>query len=257
MTRLSAVLGALAPAAALSGFVIISVDFETRLGRQLQAAVAKDTPRVADAVVVDYVRAIGRALAQHAAGPRFPYSFDVADASAINAFALPGGPVWIHRGALAAARSEAEVAGVLAHEIAHIAERHAARQISGQVVSSLGLGLLGALLGNSLGATLTERAAAAMTDGVFLKFSRDDERAADREGAALMARAGWDPRGLVGFMQVVRSAARRDPGAVETFFSTHPAPAERIAALEAVVRPLPKGSRETGRFAGVKRRLAR
>jgi beta-barrel assembly-enhancing protease len=256
MSALSAAAATLAPIAALTSFVLISVDLETRIGREAQAALVRKQPRVTDAAVAGYVQAVGRQLAPKAEGPRFPYSFDVADAGEINAFALPGGPVWVHRGALAAARTEAELAGVIAHEIAHIALRHPARQISGQVVSNLGLSLLSALLGNSFSASTTQAAAEVLAGGMFLKFSRDDEREADGAGAALVARAGWDPHGLIGFMEVVRAAAKRDPSAVEVFFSTHPAPEDRIARLHIAVRSLPKGRRDSRAFASMQRRLA-
>ncbi len=243
-------------ATALTSVVLISVDMETRIGREAQAAMTRQMPRVSDAAITTYVRGLGRALAARAGGPAFPYSFDVADHAAINAFALPGGPVWVHRGALALARDESELAGVLAHEIAHIAERHAAEQISSQIVSNLGLSLLSALLGNSFSAATTEAAAQALAGGVFLKFSRDDEREADAAGAAIAARAGWDPRGLTGFMTALRAAAKRDPSAVEVFFSTHPAPEDRIEHLAGAVRSLPRGRRDSEAFATMKRRLA-
>jgi predicted Zn-dependent protease len=247
MTRTAHTLAAWASLAALTAFVLISVDLEKRIGRESQAAAERQMPRVADPVVTTYVRDLGTALARHAGGPDFAYSFHVADARSLNAFALPGGPVWVHRGALAAARSEAEVAGILAHEIAHIAERHAAEQISAQLVTSLGLSLLSALLGNNFGAATTEVAAEALASGVVLKFSRDDEREADAAGAAMMTRAGWDARGLVGFLEVLRAAARRDPSSVEVFFSTHPAPDDRIAALKATLKRPSGTPRDTGR----------
>jgi predicted Zn-dependent protease len=257
MTAALRTLCAVAPAALLSGVVLITVDFETRLGRESQAALVRTTPRVADAAVAGYVRGIGARLATHAGGPPFPYTFDVADVRTLNAFALPGGPVWVHRGALAAARSEAEVAGILAHEIAHIAERHAAERVSTRVVASLSLGLLRALLGNGYSAAATEVAAEAMAGGVLLKFSRDDEREADAAGAAMMRKAGWDPRGLVGFLEVLRVAARRDPSSVEVFFSTHPAPEERIAALRAIAGRAAHPVPETAGFARMASRLKR
>ena len=248
-------LAAVAPATLLAGFVLVTVDFETRLGRDSQAAVLRKTPRLHDPVVTGYVRRIGARLARHAGGPPFPYSFDVADVSSLNAFALPGGPVWVHRGALAAARSEAEVAGILAHEIAHVAERHVAEQVSTRVVTSLGLSLLSALLGNGFSATTTQAAAEALAGGVLLKFSRDDEREADAAGAAMMGQAGWDPRGLVGFLEVLRAAARRNPSSVEVFFSTHPAPDDRIEALRALTKSARRGSRDTGDFPQLATRL--
>ena len=243
------------PTVLLAGLVLITVSFETRLGRETQAAMARETRRLADPVVVGYVREIGAELARHAGGPKFPYSFDIADVRTINAFALPGGPVWVHRGALVAARSEAEVAGILAHEIAHIAERHAAEQISTRIVTSLGLTLLSALLGNDLGASTAQAAAETLAGGVLLKFSRDDEREADAAGAVMMRKAGWDPRGLVGFLEVLRAAGRRDPSSVEVFFSTHPAPEDRIAALAGVARPTAGQARDSGRFARIAARL--
>ena len=255
MTTALRTLVAILPATMLTGIVLITVDFETRLGRETHAAVARKTRRVTDAVVTGYVREIGTTLASVAGGPRFPYTFDVADDRTLNAFALPGGPVWVHRGALAAARSEAEVAGILAHEIAHIAERHAAEQISTRVVTSLGLSLLSALLGNGFSATATQVAAEALAGGVLLKFSRDDERQADAAGAAMMRKAGWDPRGLIGFLEVLRAQAKRDPSSVEVFFSTHPAPDDRIAALRAMSLNTPRATRDTGKFAQMSARL--
>ena len=255
MTGWRASLIPLVPAALVGGLVLITVNFETRLGRETQAAMTRETRRLADPVVVGYVREIGAELARHAGGPKFPYSFDVADVRTINAFALPGGPVWVHRGALAAARSEAEVAGILAHEIAHIAERHSAEQISTRIVTSLGLTLFSALLGNDLGAATAQMAAQALAGGVLLKFSRDDEREADAAGAAMMRKAGWDPRGLIGFLEVLRSTARRDPSSVAVFFSTHPAPEDRIAALAGLARPAAGEARDSGRFARMAARL--
>ena len=120
----------------------------------------------------------------------------------------------MNRGAIEAARNEAQLAGVLAHEIAHISQRHSARQLSNVMVTNLGLSLLGALLGNAGGATAANIAARYVASGAFLKFSRDDEREADRVGAAIMARAGWDPHGMIELMQTIREqrAARSELG---------------------------------------------
>src|SRR3979411_1943003 len=123
-----------------------------------------------------------------------------------------------------AAASESQLAGVLAHEIAHISQRHAAQQLSNAMVTSLGLSLLGALLGNSGGATAASIAARYVASGAFLKFSRDNEREADREGAGTTEAAGWAPRGMIELMQTMREQERRDPSSVEQFFSNHPSP---------------------------------
>ena len=133
-----------------------------------------------------------------AAGPPEPAARSIPTASPsanyreINAFALPGGPVWMHRGAIAAAANEAQLAAVLAHEVAHISQRHAADQISQQLVANGFIGLLGALLGNDRSAQTAQIGARVLAGGYMLKFSRDDEREADTVGAAIMRRAGWD-----------------------------------------------------------------
>src|SRR5688572_15958251 len=132
----------------------------------------KELAPFTDDGVTAYVRDVARRLVQVAPGPKYPYSFSIADYREINAFALPGGPVWIHRGVLHAATNESQVAGVVAHEIAHIAQRHAADQLTKATMANWGLGLLGAVLGNSGGAGAAQTAAGFLANGVFLKFSR-------------------------------------------------------------------------------------
>lgn len=121
--------GWLAWPAVAGAFVLLSVSDEAAIGRKAQAAMRAQTPVAQDERVRDYVGRIGHRLAAAAPGPRFGYTFDVANYADLNAVTLPGGHVWVYRGALAAAASESEAAGVLAHEVAHVALRHAARQI--------------------------------------------------------------------------------------------------------------------------------
>jgi predicted Zn-dependent protease len=236
---------------------LVSVEQEIEIGRQANAAVRKEMPEFRDAAVTAYVRGIGRRLVQHAPGPKYPYAFAVVDYREINAFALPGGPVWLHRGVLQAAGNESQVAGVLAHEVAHIAQRHAAGQLTKATMANWGLGLLGAVLGNSAGASAAQMAAGLLTNGVFLKFSRDDERDADRVGLQILRRAGWDARGMVELFEVLRRAQQRDPGSVEVFFSSHPAPADRISQLQGSIGRNPTGTRDTAEFRAIKARLGK
>jgi predicted Zn-dependent protease len=150
------------------------------------------------------------------------------------------------------------MAGVIAHEIAHIAERHAAAQISKEIIANGLLGLLGAVLGNAGGATTAEAGAQVLAGGYLMTFTREDERAADRVGAAIMQRAGWDPHGLLEFMETLRRQSGRDPSAVEVFFSTHPSPAERIADLRALLAKSPsRGQRDSRAFHTMHSALAR
>lgn len=247
---------ALRPAAAAAALVLISVPEEITLGRQAQAAMAARVPRIASADIQAYVRGLGRRLAAAAGGPRFSYSFDAANLADVNAFALPGGHVWVYRGALAVARSESELAGVLAHEVAHVVERHAARQASAAMVASVGLELLSALLGNTGGAVTSGLAAHALTGSVFLGFSREDELVADREGTRILRKAGWDPGGLASFLEAARATATRNPTALDVFFSTHPATDDRIAALRGSGVSRHGLRRDSAAFSAMKKRLA-
>jgi predicted Zn-dependent protease len=237
---------------------LISVSDEIKLGREAQRQVAAQVPELTDKAVVSYVSDIGKRLAARATGPKYPYSFRVANYRELNAFALPGGPVWIHRGIIHSAANESQLAGVLAHEIAHIARRHAADQITKQLVANGLLGLLGAILGNGGGGARTAQIGAqVLANGYMLKFSRDDEREADSEGLKMMQRAGWDPRGMPDFMEILRREQGRDPGSVEIFLSSHPAPAERVVVLR---RAIPKGAggkRDSDGFQSVKSRALR
>jgi beta-barrel assembly-enhancing protease len=240
------------------GLSLISVKDEIAMGREAQQQVRKTVPVLTDSEVTAYVARLGKTLATRAAGPRYPYSFSVANNRDLNAFALPGGPVWIHRGILHAAANESQVAGVLAHEIAHIAQRHAADQITKQLVANGFLGLLGAVLGNDPGGARTAQVGARiLAGGYLLKFSRDDERDADRVGLEILRRSGWDPRGMADFMDVLRREQGRDPGAVEVFLSTHPAPAERAVVLRRLAAQHPGGRKDSAGFRAVKTHVTR
>jgi predicted Zn-dependent protease len=240
--------------AAMLGLVLVSVPDEIQLGREANARVTRELAQFRDHQIASYVTSIGTRLARNARGPQYPYSFSIADYREINAFALPGGPVWINRGVLHAAANESQVAGVLAHEIAHVSQRHAASQVTQGAFANWGLGLLSAMLGNTGGAGAARTAAGALAGSMFLKFSRDDESEADRVGLQILTRAGWDARGMVELFEVLRRTQQRDPTAVETFFSTHPSAEDRIADLQADVRRHAGGRRDSAAFQRAKAR---
>lgn len=243
--------------ATLLAISLVSVNQEIEIGKQANAQVRKQVPELRDAEVIAYVRGLGRRLVAHAGGPKYPYSFSVADYRELNAFALPGGPVWVHRGILHTATNESQLAGVMAHEIAHISQRHAADQLTKATMANWGLGVLGALLGNDGGATAAKLAAGFLANGLFLKFSRDDEREADRVGLQMLTRAGWDGRGMVELFEMLRHEQKRDPGRVEMFFSTHPSPQDRSVRLQSDVAKQRGGRRDSPQFQSVKARLIR
>jgi predicted Zn-dependent protease len=236
---------------------LISVPEEIDIGRQANSEVKKKMPELADRAVVAYVQQLGKKISAAADGPKYPYSFTVANSRELNAFALPGGPIWIHRGILQAATNESQVASVLAHEIAHVSQRHAADQLTKSTVANLGLGLLSALLGNGASAQTSRVAASFLADGIFLKFSRDDERDADTVGLKMMSRAGWDPRGMIEMFDILARESKSNPGQVETFLSTHPSPQDRKGRLTADAARLKGGRRDSPEFRQMKARLSR
>jgi len=239
----------------LSAITLVSVEQEIAVGKQANAQFRMETPEFTDAATVRYVRDLTRRLSRVATGPKYPYSAAIANTHEINAVALPGGPIWIHRGVLEQATNESQVAGVLAHEIAHIASRHAATQLTMVAMTKWSLNFLGSLLGNAGGAGGAQVAAEFLASGAALKYSREDERDADRVGMGLMSRAGWDGRGMVEMFEILKKASGRDPSMVEAFFSTHPSPQERIKDLSAVMAAHRRGKRDSREFQVMKSRL--
>jgi beta-barrel assembly-enhancing protease len=239
----------------LGAITLVSVEQEIAVGKEANAQFRRETPELTDAATLRYVRDVTRRLSRVALGPKYPYTVAIANTHQINAVALPGGPIWIHRGVLEQATNESQVASVLAHEIAHIARRHAATQLTTVAMTKWSLNFLGSLLGNAGGAGGAQVAAEFLASGAALKFSRADESEADRVGIALMSRAGWDGRGMVEMFEILKKASGRDPSLVEAFFSTHPSPQERIKHLSAVVAAHRGGRRDSREFQLIKARV--
>jgi predicted Zn-dependent protease len=236
---------------------LVSVEEEIEIGQAANKQIREQVPELRDNTIVSYVRDVGTRLVRVAPGAKYPYSFSVADLPEINAFSLPGGPVWIHRGVLARAANESHVAAVLAHEIAHIAQRHGADRLTQGMVAKWGLGLLGALLGNTGGAGTAQAAASLLTGGVFLKFSRREEQEADEVGMSILTRSGWDGRGMVELFQMLQREEGRGQSGVGGFLSSHPSPQDRIDNLSAQLSKRRGGTRDSARFRSVKAHLAR
>ena len=232
---------------------------DVRLGRQAAAEAEQQFPLLRDAEVTSFVERVGQRLVaaippefQH---PEFRYSFKVINASDINAFALPGGPMYVNRGMIQMSRTEGEMAGVMAHEISHVALRHGTAQATkAQKYNLLGgiLGIGGAILGGPGGA-----AAQVLGQGVgvyFLKFSREYETEADLLGARIMANAGYDPRDLANVFRTLESQGGGGGG----FLSDHPSPSNRYARInqEAQYLRVNTAMRQDSReFHGIQERL--
>jgi len=232
--RLGAVLAAvlLAGASALSarevdpGFNLFSVAQDVEIGRQSAVEAERQLPLLGDRSVDRYANDVLGRLAAEAPGARYPYQIKVVNSTDVNAFTLPGGYMYVNRGLVEAARSESELAGVLAHEAAHVALRHGTHQASKALVARAGIGILGALLDGDRGNSgkLLDAIGGVGLNAVFLKFSRDAEHEADLVGARIMRDAGYDPAAMADFFELLRREQRRDPGRVEQFFSSHPPP---------------------------------
>ena len=209
---------------------------DIEIGKKAAAEAEQKLKLINDPTVLAYVREIGGKLVAKAHGPQFPYTFKVVDDSSLNAFALPGGPVYLNRGILETARNDGEVAGVLAHEVSHAVLRHGTANMSKGSVAQTGLGVLGGLLG-TLGPTkayagLITQAGGYGLNMVFLKYSRDAETEADVNGAQILARSGFNPEDMVAFFETLDKVTKADHSKTANWFSDHPTPDRRIERIE-------------------------
>ena len=224
------------PATGKKEFNLMSEAQEVSLGKESDAQVRKEMGVVTDPALQRYVDGVARRLASGTERPNLPWTFAVVDSPAVNAFALPGGYVYLTRGILAHLNSEAELAGVLGHEIAHVTARHSAAQYSKQTAGSIGL-LLSQIFVPEL--RPFGQAAEQGLGLLFLKFGRDDELQADDLGAGYATAQGWDPQGVSSMLETLgRLSDETDRKGVPNWLSTHPMPADRVARLEQRVAAL-------------------
>lgn len=225
--------GSFAQTPVKSGFNVFSAQQDIEVGRQSAVEAERTLPMLRDPSIEGYVDRVGRRLAANAPGPRFPYTFKVVNASDINAFALPGGPVYVTRGIVESVRNEGELAGVMAHEISHVALRHGTNQASKAYLTKAGIGILGGVLGAGGGAagTVIQAVGGLGMNALFLKFSRTAESQADILGTQIMARSGYDPMAMVSMFQLLKAQQAQQPGRVAQFFSDHPNPENREARV--------------------------
>ena len=225
-----------------TSFNLFSIDQDIELGQQAAAEQEKKLQLLGEPSVDAYLNRLVQALVSHAPGAKYPSHAKAVREKQVNAFALPGGPMYVNSGLLVAARSEAELAGVMGHELSHVALRHGTHQASEAYAAQTGLGVLGGLLGGGTGADVLTTLGGVGLNAAFLKFSRDAESEADLTGAAMMARAGYDPNALADFFGVLREEAGRDPSSLEAFLSDHPSPVDREARIRELAKTLPRGT---------------
>jgi predicted Zn-dependent protease len=245
------------PASAINLF---SEEQEVELGRRSAEQAERQLAMLSDGQVEGYVNSIVRRLASASPGPRFPYQARVVNASDINAFALPGGYMYVNRGLIEAVRNEDELAGVLAHEMAHVAERHGTEQLTKAYGVQAGAGLLAQILAGRDGRLgVPEQVVGSLgLNALMMKFSRDAENEADRVGAQTMARAGYDPMAMATFFDLLQQQRGRNPNAVAQFFSSHPSPANRSANIRRIAQTTGRGrTARVGNLRAVQARLDR
>jgi Zn-dependent protease with chaperone function len=226
-----------------SGFNLFSVQQDVDVGRQSAAEVERQLPILNDSRTNNFLGGIVARLAAQAPGAKYPYSIKAVNATEINAFALPGGPMYVNRGLITTSRNEAELAGVLAHEMSHVILRHGTEQASKAYLGEAGLSILGGLIGRSgTTAQIVNAVGGFGMNAAFLKFSRSDELEADALGAELMAKAGYDPVAMATMFAMLRVEQGRDPGKLERFFSSHPPSAERESRIRTLAPQLGRGA---------------
>jgi len=221
------------------GFNLFSPQQDVEVGRQSAQQILAETPMLNDPQIESYVKQLGAKLASKAAGERFPYQFRVVATREVNAFALPGGFLFVNAGAIAAARNEGELAGVMAHEIAHVALRHGTNQATKAQLAQTGLGILGSIAGSGENPDLGEAVTAIGGLGanmLFLKYGRTAEKEADLEGARIMVEAGYDPRDMANFFQALQAQGGQR---VPEMMSDHPDPGNRVKYITDEISRLP------------------
>jgi len=237
-----------------------SPNWEVGTGKQYSMEVEKSSHLVTDPVVVEYINRVGQNLVKNS-DAKFPFTIKVLDTDEINAMALPGGFFYVNSGLILACDSEDELAGVMAHEISHVAAHHAAREMTKLNYMQIGsIPLMIFTQGTWTGYGIYEAAQLAVPM-TFLMFSREYEAEADYLGIQYMYRAGYDPQGMVSIFEKLSALEKHKPGALSRAFSDHPATPDRIAAVEeeiATILPAkPDYLVTTSEFDNVKARLAR
>jgi len=234
-----------------------SIEKEIALGKSFADEVARTSKMVRDPMISEYVNRIGQNLVRNS-DAKVPFTFQVVDNDAVNAFALPGGYIFVNTGLLTRAQTESEVAGVLAHEIAHVAARHGTRQATRGQLANLGMIPLMILTGGWTGFGIQQAAAFAIPV-TFLAFSKGMESEADYLGVQYLYKAGYDPVAFVDFFEKLQTMEKTKPGALASVFRSHPLTDDRIETtqkeIERVLPDKPEYIVDRSEFQDVKERF--
>jgi predicted Zn-dependent protease len=225
-------------AAVLLSGCVVSTQQEVELGTQYAQQINAQLPIMKDASVNSYINSLGNSLARVADTRNLSWRFYVVDSREVNAFAVPGGYVYINRGLIERARTMNQLAGAMAHEIAHVTRRHSVQQMAAAQRADAGL-TLACILTSVCQSGAASAAIQVGGSALFAKFSRDDEEQADEYGVQYLVQAGIDPRGMVDMFQILLNERRSQPTAVDAWFRTHPLEENRIAQTQAQIARFP------------------
>ena len=218
------------------GVNFYSLEKEMALGRQLAQEVRRQAKILDDPIITEYVNRLGQNLVRNS-DAKVPFTFEVIDGPEVNAFALPGGYVFVYTGLIKMADEEDEFAGALAHEIAHVAARHMTRNATKGQLAQIGTIPLSIALGG-WGGFAARQAAGVGIPMSLLRFQRKDETEADYLGVQYMYAAGYDPNGAISIFEKLEALQRKEPGAVSRLFATHPMDADRIAKTQEEIQKI-------------------
>ena len=233
-----------------------SLDRQIAMGKQYSEQVESTTKLIKDPVITEYINRIGQNLVRNS-DSQVPFVIKVVDSDDVNAFALPGGFFYVNSGLILAADNEAELAGVMAHEIAHVAACHIARENTrGQLLNLASIPLI--FVGGGIGYAIQSAAGLAVPMG-FLKFSRGFETEADYLGVQYMYKSGYDPQAFTAFFEKVQAMEKKKPGTLAKAFDTHPQTPDRLEKTQHEINTLlpaePQYKLDTSEFQNVKARL--
>jgi beta-barrel assembly-enhancing protease len=215
----------------------VSTQQEVQLGTQYMQQINSQLPIVQDPEVNRYINVLGDSIARLTARGDLPWQFFIVNSAEVNAFAVPGGFIYVNRGLIERAKNLSELAGVLGHEIGHVVKRHSIKQMQQQQGAQIGV-TLGCVLLNVCNSQIAGTAINVAGGAIFAKFSRDDETQADEVGIDNVVRAGISPKGIPEMFQILLDERQTDPGAVELWFGTHPTEESRISDTQRIINQI-------------------
>ena len=240
------------------GKMASGTESEVKVGRQLAAQVEREAKFVDDPIITEYVNRVGQNIVLHS-DAKIPFTIKVIDSDEVNAFALPGGFFFVNKGLILAADNEAELAGVMAHEIAHVAARHAMENQRKMQILDYGI-LAGILLGGGVIGNVLYNAGGLIEGLSYLKFTRGAEEEADKLGVQYMWAAGYDPNAMATMFEKLEAKNKKKPGTIAKLFASHPAPPDRRSNAIALAARFPERDEyviSSSEFQRVKNRLLR